>query len=241
MLSRVFKRPPVQGIYYYPEQDLDCQAAADSPVCGKEKLDEVGESKQKYLPTDEEIDRWIRKGYQKGKAEAEARYQELLQEATQRLNQVKEEANQYLQEAKRKSREILAASETNMVELALAVAEKLIKDRLKVEPRAVLNLVRESMGSLPEEEGVAVYLNPQDLPACLAEFERIEPGKERRIKEFLPDENLSRGSCRVESESGTVEYLLDEEVKKLRTTLLEMASTEEKAGLEERETAYDKH
>ena len=103
-------------------------------------------------------------------------------------------------------------------------------------------IVRESINSLPEEEEVEVYLHPEDLPACLSEFGQTEQSGCPHIKEFLPDERLSRGSCRVESESSTAEYLLDEELEKIRATLLEMASTGEPVDLEEGEAAaYDEY
>ncbi|HHX86755.1 MAG TPA: hypothetical protein GX693_01095 [Firmicutes bacterium] len=254
LLSRVYKRPVVQGIHYYQPPPGQAEGNDGDSVCGvqgssggaentlKETLPPAeSKPKKEAGPSKEQIERWVRKGYQKGKAEAEARYKELLETASQKLSQVEQEAKSCLRQARQRAREILVASEANVVELSIAIAEKLVKNQLEAAPHTVAQIVRESINSLPEEEQVEVYVHPEDLPACLTELSQTEQAGRLQVKEFLPDERLSRGSCRVESESGTVEYLLDEELEKIRATLLEMASAGEPADSQEGEAAYGKH
>lgn len=251
LLSKVFKRPAVQGIHYYQPPPGQVTGNAGDPDCSRQdhsggsdyQKHILSESKPKKedVTSEEEIERLVSKGYQKGKAEAEARYRELLETASQKLSQVEREAKSCLQQARQRAREILAASEANLVELSIAIAEKLINSQLEAAPHTVARIVRESINSLPAEEPVEIYVHPEDLPACISELGQAGQNSGLQIKEFLPDGRLPRGSCRVESESGKVEYLLDEELEKIRATLLEMAPADGPADSQEEEAAYNKH
>ncbi len=169
-------------------------------------------------------------GFEEGKKEAEARCRQLIQEAAEQLEQ-----------ARRSAREIVAASEKTIVELAVGVAEKLLRSQLEMAPEKVVAIVKEAINSLPEGDTIKVYLNPEDLPACLRCREELEGLKQFQQVELIPQEEMPRGSCRVESESSTVEFLLDEEKKRLQEALLEIARKEISKNLQEGSPAYGKH
>lgn len=178
------------------------------------------------------------------KAEAEAGARELLEKACRRLEEAEQEAAACLQQARLRAREIISASEADIVELSVAIAEKLIQDQLEIAPRKVARIVQESMSRhfSREEEQLEVYLHPVDLPACRKGLEGFAGGSTAgaRIK-LLPDERLSRGSCRIESENSMVEYLLNDELEKIRETLLQLASAEERKQSREEGLAYASH
>ena len=100
----------------------------------------------------------------------------------------------------------------------------------------------EAMRLMAGGEKVTVFVSPADLGACLGMQERIKKeftGVNRL--EFLPDGDLARGSCRIESENGTVEYLLHEESRRLKELLLDLARREESKMVAEEGPAYGKH
>ncbi|MEW5785303.1 MAG: FliH/SctL family protein [Bacillota bacterium] len=147
-----------------------------------------------------------------------------------------------MREARQRSREIIAASEVKVVELAMAAAERLLQTQLEMAPEKVIHIVREAMRLMGGGEKMAVYVSPPDLGACLGMQEKMKAEfSEVNRLEFLPDEALSRGSCRIESENGTAEYLLHEESRQLKEMLLAIARREETKQLEEEEPAYGKH
>lgn len=263
LLSRVFKQPPVNGIYSYRipgpgaddageavesngEADLsgNSEQLPEKSLSPPEPENEDNEAAM-ALAAEERIEDAVRQGYlegkAEGKAEAEAASRELLEKASRKLKEAGEEARDCLQQARRRAREIVSASETDIVELAVAIAEKLIISQLELAPQKVTQIVRESMRRLAdEEEQLEVYLHPADLPVCRKSLggQFATAGAPGSRLELLPDERLSRGSCRIESESSTVEYLLDAELKKIRETLLEIASTKKQSESREEELAY---
>jgi len=65
--------------------------------------------------------------------------------------------------------------------------------------------------------------------------------KQAKKMDLLPDSNISRGSCRVESESGTVEFILEQEWERLKKMLLEVADNRKSDSGEEDEVSYGRH
>jgi len=239
---KIYKRPPVAGTAFYPlpgaataENGLKCRQRRDQEVapvqpadliydCGHmvENLNSPAEAAGPTL--DEQKEQWAKAGYEKGVEKAEAECRQLKQEA---LNKLKE-AELCLREARQKSRELLASSEVKMVELAVAAAEQLIKTQLELAPEKIIQIVRETMRLINGAGRLTVYVSPADLPACLELRGKLEEEfLEVNRLEILPDGALKRGSCRVESESGAAEYLLQEESCRLREMLLDIARRKE--------------
>jgi len=85
-------------------------------------------------------------------------------------------------------------------------------------------------------------LNPADLDACVGFSDRLKEEFKEIVKlEVLTDSQLAKGSCRIESESGVAEYLIEEEKEALEKTLLQVARKEEAKLIEEDDSAYGKH
>lgn len=255
LLSRVFKQPGVSGIHYYQvpgpvETRSSGTAAVESakkeavPPGDRERLAKetlpLPEDRERAARAEEErIEIASRQGYleglEEGKAEGETRSRELLEEAVRKLEEARQKAEACLQQARQQARQIVGSSEAKIVELSVAIAEKLIQDQLEIAPEKVTRIVQESIRCFPDEkERLKVYLHPVDLPVCREELGQSanNTAGETRLK-LLPDERLSRGSCRVESENGTAEYLLDDELKKIRETLLQIASANKDSRKEE--------
>lgn len=173
-------------------------------------------------------------GFDEGKKLALQELEDLKEEARDHIK----EAQTYVEEARKKSREIVASSEKTVIELAMAVAEKLLFDQLDLAPEKVLNIVRDAIGKVPDGETVKVFVSEQDYDICLRHeeelkdtFAKIRPNF--KGIEFLSAKEMPRGSCRVESESGAVEFFLEKEKEQLREAMMELAREEESKILKE--------
>ncbi|MDZ4133792.1 MAG: FliH/SctL family protein [Dethiobacteria bacterium] len=187
---------------------------------------------------EEKLEQCIHEGYEQGKTKAEDECRTMRESAA---NKVKE-AELSLREARQRAKEIIASSETKIVELALAVSERLVRTQLTVAPETVTAIVRETMNMLNGGEQVDLYVNPADIDACVGFSDRLKEEFKEIVKlEVLADSQLPKGSCRIESESGVAEYLIEEEKEALEKTLLQLARKEEAKLIEEDDTAYGKH
>jgi len=175
-----------------------------------------------------------RQGYEEGTQQARKDWSSLKEEMSASV----EKASQMLQETRERYEQILKESEQTMVELSVAAAEKLLHAQLELEPEKVLNVVYQALQEFSqEEEGIRVYVNPEDLPVCLRYREELvqdsfDPGK----MEIYPREEISRGSCRVETDKGVWEIDLEEEKERIKEKLLqtvEEGDTEAELNVEE--------
>jgi flagellar assembly protein FliH len=215
------------------EERKNSSTGAEETFSTAEKADMVAE---KVIA--EKMEQYISQAYEQGKTKAIDECRLMREDAATRLR----EAELSLREARQRSREIVASSEKEIVELALAVAERLVRTRLEADPEIVTAIVRETMSMLNGGEQVDLYVNPADLDLCLGYREQLKEEFREIVKlEVLPDTGIPRGSCRVESEIGVAEYLINEEKEQLRETLLQIARKEEMRQIEEEDSAYDRH
>ncbi len=187
---------------------------------------------------EEKKEQYKQKGYEEGKARAEEETRALREEAEASLK----EAGEILSNSRRKAKEIVASSENKIVELAVAVAERLVCKQLELDPEAITGIVRETMNILDGGEQVELYVNPSDLESCLSYRENLKEDFKEIIKlDIIADEKISRGSCRVESESGVAEYIIGEEKNQLEDLLLSIARQDEAGQHEKEDYAYERH
>lgn len=136
-----------------------------------------------------------REGFEKGHAEGVAALGALLADI-----------RSVLQEARVAKERLLEQAEEEIVQLAVAVAEKLVRQTLANDDNAVLSILKEMLKKA-EGSAMARVKVPPDV------FERIQ--EEWRFLasyvqgdcqlEFLPDEGLSRGDVIIETDWGMID------------------------------------
>ncbi len=246
-------QPDHEGFVYWTEQsakqelcDDDCHPGEkeDNEYSGEQdKLRRLErELKEKHKAAEKELEENVKKrleeGYEQGKARAEDECRALKMKAESLLR----EAELNVREARQKSKEIIASSEHKIVELAMAVAERLIRTQLSIDPDTITAVVRDTMSILNGGTQVELYVNPDDLDTCMNFSSQLKDEfREITRLEILPDEAIPRGSCRIESESGVAEYLLEDEKEQLKETLLKLARDEEETRVAEEDSSYGKH
>ncbi len=100
-------------------------------------------------------------------------------------------------------RQLDEAVEESLLALAFAVARQLVRRELKTEPGQVVAAVRQAMAALPlSSRNMRLYLHPEDVP-LVREALSIDEGAGRWA--IVDDPLLTRGGCRVESDSSRID------------------------------------
>lgn len=114
-----------------------------------------------------------------------------------------------------------AACETEMVELAMAIARKVVQRELEVKSDTVIDIVRAALGAVAAAGEVMIKVNPKDLETMQAhksEITRRAGGARGLVIEG--DESIGRGGCIIETNYGevdaTIPALIAEVEEKLR-------------------------
>lgn len=89
-----------------------------------------------------------------------------------------------------------AAMRKEVVELVAKVARQVIRGELALQPLQLLNMVDETLATLPRvrDEEVEIYLNPEELQR----IEELDAERAKRWK-LLPDARLEPGECYVKA------------------------------------------
>jgi len=115
-------------------------------------------------------------------------------------------------------RDVLTRLEEEIVDLAVAVAERIVRARIEAGDEVALRAAREVLSACGESGGVRVRLHPRDLEQVRERApELASPG----LVELVPDPSLERGDVLVETELETLDA-------RVRTAL--HACREEPAG-----------
>jgi flagellar assembly protein FliH len=112
---------------------------------------------------------------------------------------------------------IVTNTERQMVQLALAVARRIVSRELTQDPELVAALAHVALQRLGESAPATIRLNPEDHAVVIAQ--RAIPWAGTQVA-IVPDPAVVRGGCLVESDLGTVDASLDAQVAELSRALL---------------------
>lgn len=111
------------------------------------------------------------------------------------------------------------------IELAIAVAGRIVFDKLHAGDFPIEEMVRQALARLPAAPSFTVYLHPDDLALLQQRLadKPLLPAREAQVR-IESDASLSRGSCRAEA--GEIHVLADlaDQLAGLRQHLLWSAS-----------------
>lgn len=167
------------------------------------------------------------------------RVREVEDEACQRgyargLDQARDDADREREQARGRLRtaledigelqgQVLRRAERDLVRLALAIAERVIKREVTLDPDLLLVIARVALDRLGERPSAVVRLNPGDHAAL------ADAGLPAGL-DIVPDPGVPPGGCQITSTSGDIDAGIDAQLRELSRELL---------GIEEPDHARD--
>jgi flagellar assembly protein FliH len=119
--------------------------------------------------------------------------------------------------------QILASAEESLVELALAIARKIIGDAASRDIGVIAGMARQAIEVLGRPGSVRVHLNPGDAER-MAAYWQVEAGGP--AWEIVPDERVSPGGCIVTSGSSEVDARPDTQLALIQASLTQAKEEE---------------
>jgi len=119
--------------------------------------------------------------------------------------------------------QLIARSTPHLVELALAIAEKIIGKAIEEDPRIAASVLERAKQEIIDAKQIRIWLHPADH-RVLAELrpDLLRVGEESgRTIEVVASEEISRGGCRLETESGLVDATIPTQIDEIRRQLLD--------------------
>ncbi len=157
-----------------------------------------------------------KEGYEAGRTKAA---EEVVGEASRLLETLKGLNDELRSEEQRMLREI----EPRLVELAVQIAEKILRRELTQDAEAVRATVTAALSKLTDRDRVTIRANPSDVD-LLKEFKLDLTAAFDGIREVnvVADENIARGGCIVETDMLRVNGDIPAQLKEIQQQLMEL-------------------
>jgi flagellar assembly protein FliH len=108
--------------------------------------------------------------------------------------------------------------EDQLVQLALTVARHLVRRELRIDPAQVIAIIRETVALLPASaRDVRVHLHPEDAAVVR---EKLATPTGERAWTIAEDPVMSRGGCRITTETAHIDARLETRIGTVVSALL---------------------
>lgn len=155
-------------------------------------------------------------GLVQGEAAGVARAQGVVDEAIERSGRL-------IAMAEEQGRHAFVEAERAMVELALAVAGKILAKEIEENPMVVLPIVRAAIDKVRDQEQITIRVHPDDYDFVLAARLELSSMLSRdKALSVVADGALKNGDCMVETPYGTVDARIDTQLELVKSALREL-------------------
>jgi flagellar assembly protein FliH len=150
------------------------------------------------------------KGYHQGEVTGEKVAQKKFESALTSLDAA-------IKEMHRIKAEVFNSMEPFLVQLALAVARKIVHYEITLNPDVILQNIRAAMAELVHKDSVTVRLNPLDYQHISNHRELISGGVKNLV--FETDPSVGRGGAILETDFGDLDARIDQQFSRIEHAL----------------------
>jgi flagellar assembly protein FliH len=118
--------------------------------------------------------------------------------------------------------------EGEIVQLALAIARKILHREAQIDPRLLAGIVRVTLEKLDASTRVDLYVPPRETTDWRHYFACQEDGAP--LPEVHEDAALAAGECRIHTSLGSTEVGLESQLKEIETGLLDLLAERPSPG-----------
>lgn len=167
----------------------------------------------------EEVERRAHEeAFAKGRAEGLAAAEREMRPQLQQLQARIERFDAIIATLAQPLQQLDAEVENQLLHLALTVSRHLVRRELRIEPAQVIAIIRETVALLPASaRDVRVHLHPED--AAIVREKLATPTGERAWT-IAEDPVMSRGGCRVTTETAHIDARLETRIGSVISSLL---------------------
>ena len=171
------------------------------------------EQNEASIPTAEDLDQWRvqaeEEGYQQGLVRARQETRELQQQLLQLIDFF-EHPLQALNED----------IEHQLTQLAVTLAQQLVRRELKLEPGEIIGLIRDSVQLLPgNQRNISIVLHPEDANLVRSALS-IETSDEEHNWKLIEDPMITRGGFEINAAPSAINATLENRLSALAASVL---------------------
>ncbi len=171
------------------------------------------EEHEASIPTANDIDQW------RAQAEEEG-YQQGLVRAQQETRELQQQLLQLIDFLEHPLQELNEDIEHQLTQLAVTLAQQLVRRELKVEPGEIIGLIRDSVQLLPGiQRNISIVLHPEDAQLVRNALS-IETSDEEHNWKLVEDPMITRGGCEINAPPSAINATLENRLSELAASVL---------------------
>ena len=102
--------------------------------------------------------------------------------------------------------------------LSVEIARKILVQKVEKGDYEIESIVKEALNNAPGGQEVKVHLNPEDIEKC-KKAQQSEPGSVLADIKLIPDPNIGRAECLLESPKGIIKSMIDDSLERIGKAL----------------------
>lgn len=205
------------------------QVGADEPETDAAPVEAVQEE---IIPgiSEEEAARKVQAAFNDGVREGR-------RQAEESLSQVSEALAKALLSTGGLRQKVMQETEEDLLNLSVMIARKIILQEISIDRRILVNIVKEAVSNVSDEDEVVVRLNPADYE-IVADNKQFSPSvNEKRRMTLKADEGIPSGGCLVDTSMGAIDARVDAQIGEIFRRFTEersfLVAPSEKAVIED--------
>ena len=124
----------------------------------------------------------------------------------------------------------LDGAEDDLLRLAIKIAEKIIGRELDRDENVLVDIVSTALRHLRQRHGLRLHVNPRDLKILQNFQNRLSAANGNYVMDIVPDKNVQRGGCLIDSSVGRIDAQLSSQLKILERELLKTQRNRERSA-----------
>jgi len=158
---------------------------------------------------------------------AQMGYDEGYQKAYQDVHLLVENIEAIADSTFKIKKEILLSSEQEILELSIVIAEKILKQQLKIKPEMITEVIKAAIGELKDKEEIKIIINPA-LKEQLYNFSEEMKATMKGLKtvKIIEDKTIHANSAIVESPESRIDARIDTQIAKITEELMKTFAQE---------------
>ena len=165
--------------------------------------------------------------------QAERQAEEILGQAYADADSIREQAREHgrqqglaevtglLAKARKDGEALRRQAVSSLVTLAVRVAEKVLGAEIRTRPDVVMSRVLDALEQVAWCRRIVIRVHPEDLEILRDRREDLLARLPEASVDLVPDREITRGGCRIDSEAGEIDATLETQLAALEQSLAE--------------------
>ena len=165
------------------------------------------------MPTAQDIEQWRKQAEEEG-------YQQGLVRARQEAEDLQRRLLQLIEFFEHPLQSLNEDIEHQLSQLAVTLAQQLVRRELKVDPGEIIGLIRDSVKLLPgNTRNISVLLHPEDA-RLVRNALSLDSSDEEHTWKLVEDPMITRGGCEISAPPSSINATLENRLSELAAAVL---------------------